>query len=337
MPYQPCWPLSTAGTLPACRSSRSRSSRGTKRRTSARRLTSVAWADEIIVVDSESTDDTVAIARQFTDRVIVRAWPGYVAQKNYAASLASHDWILSLDADERVTPELAAEIRSTLAAAVLRARLPHAAGDVAPRALDPDHRLVSRLSAAALRPARRRMDRALRARGDDGPGPGRPAARRAAALRLSRHRRSPRNHRPLHDATPRARCRRAAGAPGCCELAGHPPLAFLRNYMLKGGIRDGMPGLIISAMNAYYVFLKFAKLWELRNQQDDPWSLPFTCTTLKAGIRRSSARPDARTKLGIRSRRVAICVLGDLSSLARCSPCTSTRPEPGEAARTRSC
>ena len=75
-------------------------------------LESVAWADEIVVVDSESTDDTVAHrARRFTDRVVVAAWPGYVAQKNFAASLAAHDWILSLDADERVTPALAAEIR----------------------------------------------------------------------------------------------------------------------------------------------------------------------------------------------------------------------------------
>ena len=50
---------------------------------------------------------------------------------------------------------------------------------------------------------------------------------------------------------------------GFLQQVGHPPLAFLRNYLLRGGIRDGMPGLIISAMNAYYVFLKFAKLWEL--------------------------------------------------------------------------
>jgi glycosyltransferase involved in cell wall biosynthesis len=59
----------------------------------------------------------VAIARQHTDRVVVREWPGYIAQKNYAASLAAHDWILSLDADERVTPELAAEIQTCLKAA----------------------------------------------------------------------------------------------------------------------------------------------------------------------------------------------------------------------------
>ena len=70
-------------------------------------LESVAWADERIVVDAESTDDTVAIARGLAEQVVVREWPGYGAQKNYAASLASHDWILSLDADERVTPALA--------------------------------------------------------------------------------------------------------------------------------------------------------------------------------------------------------------------------------------
>ena len=80
---------------------------------------SLSWADEIIVVDSESTDDTVAIARRFTDRVIVRPWPGYIAQKNFAAEQARHDWIFSLDADERVTPDLAGEIKSVLADARL--------------------------------------------------------------------------------------------------------------------------------------------------------------------------------------------------------------------------
>jgi glycosyltransferase involved in cell wall biosynthesis len=79
-------------------------------------LQSVSWADEIIVVDSGSTDGTVAIARPHATRVEVRDWPGYSAQKNYAAELASNDWILSIDADERVTPELAGEIRAVLSA-----------------------------------------------------------------------------------------------------------------------------------------------------------------------------------------------------------------------------
>src|SRR5918912_787523 len=80
-------------------------------------LESLAWADEIVVVDSESRDRTVEIARRFTDHVIVRAWPGYSAQKNFAAAEASHDWVFSLDADEQVSDELRREIESLKQAA----------------------------------------------------------------------------------------------------------------------------------------------------------------------------------------------------------------------------
>jgi glycosyltransferase involved in cell wall biosynthesis len=73
-------------------------------------LHSVAWADELIVVDSGSNDRTFEIARQFTDKVFIRKWEGYVPQKKYALSLAKNDWVLSLDADERITPELKDEI-----------------------------------------------------------------------------------------------------------------------------------------------------------------------------------------------------------------------------------
>jgi glycosyltransferase involved in cell wall biosynthesis len=73
-------------------------------------LKSIEWADELIVVDSESTDRTVEIAKQFTDKVFIRKWEGYVPQKKYALSLAINEWVLSLDADERITPELKEEI-----------------------------------------------------------------------------------------------------------------------------------------------------------------------------------------------------------------------------------
>jgi len=79
-------------------------------------LESVRWADELVVVDSGSTDETVCIARQIANRVTRHAWEGYGAQKNFASGLATHDWILSLDADERVSPALAREIRALLAA-----------------------------------------------------------------------------------------------------------------------------------------------------------------------------------------------------------------------------
>jgi glycosyltransferase involved in cell wall biosynthesis len=73
-------------------------------------LESVAWADEIVVVDSESTDGTVEIAKRFTPNVHTRAWRGYANQKAYALQAASNEWVLSLDADERVQPKLADEI-----------------------------------------------------------------------------------------------------------------------------------------------------------------------------------------------------------------------------------
>ena len=73
-------------------------------------LQSLSWAEEIVIVDAESTDRTAEIASAFTDRIFVRPWPGYSAQKNFAAEQAENDWIFSLDADERVTPELKSAI-----------------------------------------------------------------------------------------------------------------------------------------------------------------------------------------------------------------------------------
>jgi glycosyltransferase involved in cell wall biosynthesis len=78
-------------------------------------LSSVAWADELIVVDSGSTDRTVELCRKYTDKVHLSAdWPGFGRQKNRALALASGEWVLSLDADERVTPELRREIEAAM-------------------------------------------------------------------------------------------------------------------------------------------------------------------------------------------------------------------------------
>jgi glycosyltransferase involved in cell wall biosynthesis len=229
-------------------------------------LESVAWADERIVVDSMSTDGTVAIARRHTDRVIVREWPGYVEQKNYAAALAAHDWILSLDADERVTPELAHEIMS-----VLRDTPPHG-GYRMPRVTFhlgrwirttdwyPDYQLRLYDRRAAAWAGRYVHESVTVSRGTVGRLHGELehfAYRDIADHMETINRYTTYAARQMQEAGQRA---------GRLRLAGHPPLAFLRNYMLKGGIKDGVPGFIVSAMNAYYVFLKFAKLAELQRR-----------------------------------------------------------------------
>ena len=227
-------------------------------------LTSLAWADEIIVVDAESTDDTAAIARRFTERVYQRSWNGYVEQKNHAASLATHDWIFSLDADERVPEDLSAEMR-----ALLRTD-PDARGYRMPR--------VSFYLGRWMRTTDMYPDYQLRL-----------YDRRHArwegmhvheSVKVSDGRigylKSELQHYPYRDlsehlirmdryTTLAARQMFEKGKRATrLELLLHPPVAFARNYILKGGFRDGKPGLIISLVNSYYVMLKFAKLWELQ-------------------------------------------------------------------------
>jgi glycosyltransferase involved in cell wall biosynthesis len=226
-------------------------------------LASVRWADEIVVVDSESTDDTVAIARQVTDRVVVRAWPGYVAQKNYAASLAAHDWILSLDADERVTPALAEEIQAALANPAHAAyRMPRVTWHLGRWIRSTDWYPDNQLRLFDRRRARWTGQYVHEALAVDGSiGQLRGEIQHFAYRDISDHLETIDRYTTFAARQMSESGRRAS----LLQLAGHPPLAFLRNYFVLGGIRDGIPGLIISAMNAYYVFLKFAKLRELQN------------------------------------------------------------------------
>jgi len=80
----------------------------------------IQWVDEVIVVDSESTDRTREIASLLGARVFVNPWPGYGQQKRFAEDLADNDWILNIDADERVLPELAQSIKSEFASDKLK-------------------------------------------------------------------------------------------------------------------------------------------------------------------------------------------------------------------------
>jgi glycosyltransferase involved in cell wall biosynthesis len=77
-------------------------------------LESVNWCDEIILVDSESTDRTVEIAKEFTDKIFIKKWEGFAVQKRFSLEKASNEWVISVDADERVSPQLKNEIEKIL-------------------------------------------------------------------------------------------------------------------------------------------------------------------------------------------------------------------------------
>ena len=226
-------------------------------------LESVGWADEIVVIDAESTDKTVQVAREFTDKIWVRPWPGFAAQKNFALDQATGAWVLSLDADERVTPELAGEIRQTLQGdpAARGYRIPRVAWYLGRwiRSTDwyPDYqlRLYDR---RAGRWNGRRVHESVDLQGT--PAFLRHELQHYAYRDIAHHLATIDRYTTLAAEQWLAEGRRTNGL----EILIHPRLAFLRNYLLRGGIKDGAAGLIVSRLNAYYVFLKFAKLWELQ-------------------------------------------------------------------------
>lgn len=228
-------------------------------------LESVAWADEIVVVDSGSRDATLDICRRFTDRIYHREWTGYVDQKNFAAEKARARWILSLDADERMSPELTAEIQELRRRPLLHAgyRIPRVAfflgrwirhGDWHP---DLQLRLFDR---TAGRWQGGRVHESVRVQGTTGELKG--EILHYTYHSLSDYLRRLESYSSLAAADYHDRGKRA----GALQLLGDPPATFVRAYLLKRGFLDGVPGLMVAAMGAVSVFFKYAKLYELRHR-----------------------------------------------------------------------
>ena len=231
-------------------------------------LESLSWADEIIVVDSESTDRTADIARRFTDRIFVRPWPGYSAQKNFAAEQASNDWIFSLDADERVSVELAREIEQLKSGAEQQI-----AGFEMPRLTfylgrwikhsgwHPDYKL--RLYNRSR--ARWRGDYVHETLEVDGEVEKLDGNILHYTVRdASEHHLRMDRYTTLAAQQSYSQGKRASRV----SLFVSPVVVFLRSYIFKLGFLDGVPGLAIARFGAHYEFLKNLKLWEMKINRD---------------------------------------------------------------------
>jgi glycosyltransferase involved in cell wall biosynthesis len=233
-------------------------------------IDSVKWADEIVVVDSESTDSTREISTQAGARVIINRWPGFAKQKQFAVDAASNDWIFSLDADERVSTELKSsidELRTTD-----ESRLSHGYR-VARRAFYmgrwirgggwyPDYqlRLFDRRQghwgdriiheSVTLKSGARvgTLTGDLLHYTVSGPGHHR---------RMIEDRYAPLGaHQMYRDGKRTSRIQKICAG----------PLAFLRSFVLKAGWRDGNAGLTIAKLAAYHASLKHSILFELQNR-----------------------------------------------------------------------
>jgi glycosyltransferase involved in cell wall biosynthesis len=230
---------------------------------------SVAWADEIVVVDSGSTDRTLEIAGECGARVIERPWPGFAAQRQFAAEQAEHDWIFSLDADERVSDELRASIEvlqgkadAELADGYLTARRAFYMGRwIRGGGWYPDHQLrLYRKSKGRWEGSHVHESVKMKADARVGVLNGdllHYTVRDAAAHhRMIGERYAPLAARKMFEAGRRT---------SSWQIAIFGPATFIRNFILKGGFRDGLAGFSIASFAAHHAFLKYMQLWELQN------------------------------------------------------------------------
>lgn len=229
-------------------------------------LESVKWADEIIVVDSDSTDGTEEICRAFGVNFIKESWKGFALQKNSAIEKATQDWILSLDADERITPELRKEIASLMESGNPKdgyfiARKNFFLGRWIKRCgWYPDYNLRLFQKGKGLFGIRE-VHEAVQLNG------------------IAGHLKSPMEHhtyKSLEDFMKRLDRYSTLAAKellkekktyGIFHIVFRPAYTFINMYLLRLGFLEGYYGFVLSVLYAFYTFLKYIKLLELQGSK----------------------------------------------------------------------
>ncbi len=230
-------------------------------------LASLVWADEIVVVDSGSTDRTVALARQFTERVVIHPWPGHKEQKNFAIDQTTWPWVFSLDADERVPAALQARVVEILSNPThdgyrfprqnffLGKWMRHGGWfpDTVLRLFRKDEGRFG-----GLNPHDKVIVRSGRVA--DIPLPllhyTYPTFRQYVAKQFPY----------AEEAAQELRAAGKAGRAGPTRIAGKTAWKFIETYLLKQGCLDGVHGLIAALGSSYLTFLRETRLWELKRE-----------------------------------------------------------------------
>lgn len=225
-------------------------------------LESVRWADEIVVIDSFSTDATVSICREFTDKIIQLKFNGFGDLRNNALKSITHDWVLSVDADERVTPELAEEIRNLLA------KGPGADAYYVPRKsffLDtwvkhcgwyPDYRQPQFFNKNKMKYANQLVHETYELDGKIGYL--KEHALQYPFLSMDQFLKKMDRYSSLRAEEMHAQGKKFS----VIQLILNPAAMFSRMYMAKRGFLDGKTGFILSILYGYYTMIKYIKLWE---------------------------------------------------------------------------
>lgn len=233
-------------------------------------LETVRWVDEIVVVDAFSEDATVSICREYTNRVLQREWTGFYDQVHFAVESCRNPWVLYIEADERLSPTLIAEIQREFSADPVPwdgFSLPRLTyflgrwirhGTWYPDRLNRIFRKERFVLGGAEPHLQMRVD-------------GRVKRLRGELLHYTGRDLSWFLRKMDHYTASVARTKREKGQKfRWRDLIVRPPARFLKSYFLKAGFLDGRQGFVIAALSAFYVFTKYLKLWEL--EQQDEWS-----------------------------------------------------------------
>ncbi|HEY2932858.1 MAG TPA: glycosyltransferase family 2 protein [Acidobacteriota bacterium] len=226
---------------------------------------SVSWAAEIVVVDAFSTDRTPELCRRLGVRFFQREWQGYVNQKNFAVQQANQKWILSLDADERVTSGLQQEILALPEQAHQGYRIPRRTFFlnqwIEHTSWSPDYQLRL-FEKSKARWQGGRLHESVRVDGSVGvlENPLLHYSYRSVSDFLKRL--------DVYSRLSAEDCRERGVRVRASHLLAHPAAAFLRSYFAKRGFQDGLAGLSVSVLAAISVFFRYLKVLEMERREN---------------------------------------------------------------------